>query len=202
MKNMKTFFLVIIFTILVEVLFSQNIILNEEFKNNNNNWTVTKTEEYVQKIKKGKYFLKHISETGNFYSWITCNFEENSEFVIEASFKKISGVLNNGYGIIWGGKDLSNHYEFQISGDGHYRIDKVENSKRIEVLAWTKSTLINQGDGEKNILSIKRIGTDIHLYINNTYVNYVKFSKFYGDNLGFVISQNQKISVDYIKVTN
>ena len=54
---------------------------------------------------------------------------------------------------------------------------------------------------KKKELKISKRGNSIKLYVNNTEVYSSSFMRFMGDKVGIAIYANQKISIDYFKVT-
>ena len=172
----------------------------EDFIDNDNNWTTSHTEYRESSISDGKYCCEYFLENGVYMVTKAIPIDEKKNFEIKAKIEKISGIQNNGYGIIFGRKDSDNQFYFQISGNGSYKIDMYDNGDKINNKYWTESSYINQGNGAVNILSVKKIGQKFRFYINSNFVYESNYEKFFGDRIGFVIFQNQKIAIDYLSV--
>ncbi len=200
MKRSLSIFIVLIFTVLVNAQ-SLNLVYNENFSDNTNGWSDNKsTEKYSTRIVGGSYYFEHKRTDGAWTSWNRKFIDTEGDFTIEAKIKKVSGILNNGYGIIFGRKDSDNQYQFEISGNGSYRYDREVDGKVTAVKGWTKSSYINKGNGVYNTLTLKKIDKKVKFYINNGWVYTDNFDRFLGNIFGFIINKNQKIAVDYLKI--
>ncbi|MDD7913838.1 hypothetical protein [Polaribacter ponticola] len=78
-------------------------------------------------------------------------------------------------------------------------IKNFENGKSKTIKEWTVSEHIKKGNSY-NYLEVKHINNTFEYYINNklVYTNYA--AKMYGDRLGFIVYNRQKISVGYLSV--
>ena len=85
--------------------------------------------------------------------------------IIDGDF---TGGNNNAFGVIFRRRDQRNYYIFLISGDGFYRVQRVNDSIVKELSTWNPSGAINQGANAVNSLRI--IGHDDHFqfFINDT----------------------------------
>ena len=61
-------------------------------------------------------------------------------------------------------------------------------------------SLVNSGNLKSNTLKIKKDNGYYKFYINDNYVYQMEFENFYGNDLGFVVYNNQEIAVDYLRV--
>lgn len=163
-------------------------------------WITGSNDDRILSISGGKYHFEHVRNKGAYGSWKPIDIETYGDFVIEASITKEAGVQNYGYGILFGKKDWDNYNRFIISGNGMYAIARYENGKLEDIKAWTQSSAIRQGNGQTNKLTIKREGTQLKFYINNSFLQSTPFQPFFGRQLGFYIANDQKIGVDYLKV--
>ena len=69
------------------------------------------------------------------------------------------------------------------------------------IQGWKESSAIYTGNGGTNILRIHKKGSYCYFYINGTQVHSMLFQSFFGSNIGYVIHYNQKIAVDYLRVS-
>jgi Caspase domain/Glucodextranase, domain B len=172
----------------------------DEFTNNINNWAVASDKDYNLKISSGKYYFEHKRTTGGWSSSIEKYIDETKDYEIETKILKISGIKNNGFGIMWGRKGSGNTLEFDIASNGLYSVDRSVNSKRNKLIKWTSSAYIKQGNYSYNTLKIRKQEGVIKFYINGNYVNQITNKTFLGNRIGFIIYDNQKIAIDYLKI--
>jgi len=174
-------------------------ILFDDFSSNGNNWNTNYADEYDFNISNGKYYLNHkLNEKGRL-SHITREFDSNKDFEIETKFQHVSGETNLPFGILWGKKN-SNYFQFLITTNGYYKVNKVVNNVNEDIIKWTKTTYLKEGVGGENTIKIKREGEYYKFYINNTYITKIDYEKFYGNEIGYGVYYKQKISVDYLSI--
>lgn len=178
---------------------NSNVVLAEDFNNNTNNWTDSENENYRFKIENGTFRLNHKRNTSGYITSIDKYINNSKNFEIETKIKKVNGVNNYPFGLLWGGNN-ENDFRFYISSSGYYTLVRIVDNKEQVIKKWTKSTTINKNNGDSNILKIKKEGNSYSFYINNTYVDKTDFENFYGNQIGFVVYNRQEISVDYLKV--
>ena len=176
-------------------------IMFEGFNNNNNNWSQKNDSEAKFTIAGGDYTLDHKTTTSSWTTTIEKKFDTSREFRISAQIKKISGVNNYGYGLIFGRKDSKNTNKFLISGNGSYLIISYENGQRKKVKDWTESKLIKTGNGSSNTLTIKKQGSKTDFLINSRVVFTSYSTKYYGDRVGFSAENRQKVAIAYLSLS-
>ncbi|MFY7670123.1 hypothetical protein ACOSP6_03450 [Tenacibaculum sp. MEBiC06402] len=172
---------------------------SDQFNNNRNGWYIVDDDKIRFKIKNGKYYLKH---KRSFKGWATYDYnyiDTNKDFEIQTKIDKISGTTDYGYGLIFGKHEL-NDFRFYISSGGSFKVSKKINNKEEAIKDWTKSSYINTGNQKSNILTVKKIKGYYKFYINGTFVYQMDFQSFFGNDLGFVVYNNQEVAVDYIRV--
>ncbi|MCI2228043.1 caspase family protein [Polaribacter sp. MSW13] len=175
-------------------------ILYDSFYSNRNNWGITDNENAKTEIKNSKYYFEYKGKKG----WTTTkeiDFDSNRDFKIEASIQKISGIKNNGYGITFGRKDTGNQYQFLVTSNGNYSIDKYDNGKFSSIKDWTPASVIKNENFSKNTLKIEKRGNNYTFYINSSKVYSVSNLTFYGKRIGFSIFDAQKIAIDYLSIS-
>lgn len=205
--NRKSFnlFIISILTLITLPVVAQEstTIFEDNFDDNAKGWAESSFEEGEFKIKNGQYYFTHKRSRG---AWTTCNFlnlDDSTDFSIEAKIKTIKGVPLWTFGLVWGRDNNGNSYEFMINKDGDYQIQASKNYviKSITYEKWNPNFAIKKGNGASNTLKIEKKGKLLNFYINKTKVDEIDYPKLYGNQLGFKINRNQKIAVDYLKVT-
>ena len=113
---------------------TKSIVFFDDFSNNKNQWAVENSEGATFEFKNGLYYFAHNRFERSWHAYKTINIDEHRDFEIETSIVKVSGITDNGYGLIWGRKDGVNQFEFQATGDGYVRIKKYVNNVPLRLL--------------------------------------------------------------------
>ena len=175
-------------------------IMFEDFNNNDNNWATTFNNDADVYVANGNLTINHKRTSLAWAPTIYKYINTTKDFSILARFKKVDGIQNNGYGIIFGQKDKSNRNRFLITGTGYYLISKKENNNRTYLRNWTKLSAIKKGNGQFNTLKVVKSNGTLKYYINSTLV-YTNYSpKFYGNRIGFFVNERQRIDVAYLEL--
>ena len=175
-------------------------IIYDSFYSNRNNWAISDGSEAKLEIKSSKYYFEYNGNKG----WTTTksfDFDSSRDFKVEASFQKISGVKNNGFGLVFAREDSKNQHQFLINALGSYSIDKYEDGKLNTLVNWTASSSIKKENYSVNVLKIEKRGNKLHYYVNNSLVYTASYMKIYGKRYGFSIFDPQKIAIDYINIS-
>lgn len=175
-------------------------ILFDGFNNNENNWALENSSDVSLEVRNGGYDFDHKRTEGGWNSTIETKFDTNRDFYITASFLKVNGAQDRGFGLIFGRKDNDNQNEFIISGNGMYYINKIENGTSSAVQSWTSESSIKQGDNTYNYLKVEKTGSALKYYINNALVYTQYNTSFYGERTGFIVYGKQKISITYLSM--
>lgn len=179
---------------------SKETIIFDGYTDNRNNWSTSKNENVDLDINNGNYYFDHKRAKGGWSSTIVKYIDTSRDFKILADIKKESGIQNNGYGIVFGRKDSNNQNLFFVNGNGSYSINKMKNGKDNFKKQWAASSAIRKGNGGYNVLKVVKVGSKLEYYINNTKV-YTDYSpEFFGDRLGYIVYDRQKVSVAYLSV--
>lgn len=175
-------------------------ILFEGFNDNKNNWASANNSDVVLEVNNGDYIFDHKRESGGWSSSIEQKFDSSRDFKITAQIKKVSGIDNNGFGLIFGRLDNNNQNEFFITSGGYYMIKKFVNGASTNITEWVKTEHIKTGNGAFNYLEIQKEGNAVKFYINNNLVHTNYAINFYGDRTGFIVYSNQKIAIGYLSM--
>ena len=175
-------------------------ILFEGFNNNNNDWSTINNSDVSLELNNGDYIFDHKRETGGWSSTIVKPIDKSRNFSITGQFKKISGIQNNGFGLLFGQKNNENRNRFFISADGSFVISKTKNGQQSYIKNWTKSSHIKTGNGAYNYLKVEKEGSSYKYFINSNLVHTSYSTDMYGDRIGFIVYEKQKISVGYLSL--
>ena len=177
-----------------------NVIFNDDFTSNKNNWAESSDDSAILEVKNNRYYFEHKRKSGGWSSTKVVNIDTNKDFEIESQFLKISGISNHGYGFVFGRKDSNNQFVFKITASGSYSIDQYIGGKFTALKGWTKSDHIKTGNYAYNTLKIKKENGFIKFYVNDRYLTLFTYKPFFGNRLGFVIYNDQKIAVNNLNV--
>ena len=179
---------------------SKETIIFDGYTDNKNDWSLSKNENINLDIRNGNYYFDHKRDKGGWSSTIKRYIDTSRDFKILADIKKESGIQNNGYGIIFARADSNNQNLFYVNGNGSYSINKMKNGKDNFLKEWVSSSAIRKGNGAYNVLKIVKNGSKLEYYINNTKVYTDYNPEFFGDRLGYILYDRQKISIAYLSV--
>jgi hypothetical protein len=142
------------------------VVLDESFTDNSNNWYVGKDADTEVALEDGKYKVRVLT-LDNFY-WFTPPVSvSNVDMTVDTEFTE-GAPENAAYGFLCNFKDADNHYRVRIGPDGTYSIDKrVNGGDAVSIVDWTHSSAIKAGIGVTN--KIRAICNDSHitLYAND-----------------------------------
>lgn len=179
---------------------TDSVLYADDFSSNSNNWYIGNTSDMSTDVNNGKYYFEHKRNSSGWSTTQLIEIDTSKEFEIDTKILKVSGVDNNGFGIVFGRKDSNNQYVYTISSNGMYSIDKYVDGKFTEIKKWTSSSYINQGNGAYNTFKVKKENGYLKFYINDQYLTLIPFSGFMGDRFGYVIYKNQKIAADDLEI--
>lgn len=96
-------------------LFGQgNVVFQDDFSDNRNSWWEGSNEDYFFKVTNGTYVFDNYSQT-TYTIAKNVGLTQDDDFVIETTIRKVSGVDNQVYGLVWGYQDADNCYTFSLS---------------------------------------------------------------------------------------
>ncbi len=175
------------------------VLLMEDFSNNGFKWPVGSKKERILRVQNGKYYFQHNQkDQGWTISKAIKGFGAKNNFKIEATARHLSGITNNGFGIVWG-KHGNGSFHFRISANGYFKLSKTANGKFMDISGWERSSHINKGS-ETNRVSVERVGNTLYCYINGTYVYKSPFESFGGNRVGFRVDKDQAAEFDNLVV--
>lgn len=185
------------------------LIINEDFHNNDNNWPVLSDSTTKTILERGGYIIRSFTDNGSFITKET-DLDYSGNFSISADVQQVKGKDGYGYGLLFGFKDWSNYYEFEITDNGYCQIIHVDQGistsagwarnanipgkefpcrlKIVKVNDWIGFYLEEPGDGLSNI------------FTNPSFVNMIRADAFAGKKIGFVTNGNISAKFDNFTV--
>lgn len=171
---------------------------SEQFNNNNNYWPTTNDKTVHYKVSNGKYRMLRKTKNYSNTPYITKFINTSKDFELEIKIDKISGALNEPYGLAFGGKGNSN-LQFLLASSGYYKVSRQVKGKFEDIIKWTKNANVQYGNQKSNTLKVKKEGDYYKFYVNDKYVNEIDFEPFYGNELGIFFQKNQELAIDFIR---
>jgi len=178
--------------------FALQDVLQDNFDNNEKNWSLGNYEKFNSKIQDGKLILESYSIDQFKYLTKSISSCYEYDFYLKADFKHISGVDNHGFGLVWGTKDLSNLFFFVITKNGYSSIYKNENGLWNPLKTWTSFDFINI-DNTANKLEIQQKNKHLYFLINGELLFDTIASKPFGNKIGFCINNKMKVEIDNLE---
>lgn len=143
---------------------SSNILLQDNFSDPNSGWEVSQFDAGTVGYRDGVYFVTSTESTKAMWGLAGRNFSDTS---IEIAATQISGPANNNndYGVMCRLNEDGNGYSFNISGDGFYSIQRMDNNAFTNLVEWTESDKINIGNAT-NTLKVICQGSTLTFFVN------------------------------------
>jgi len=175
----------------------EQVILEENFSDNGNNWSETYHE---LAIRDGAYLFSHRRLDKLRYSWKSIGIDEMQDFRVETTISRISGVDESWYGLVWGLKDVDNMYSFSVRSDGFFRVSREDEESLDFLIHWKRCPYLAAGNATTE-LAIEKRGNTMTFIINGHPVEDLPFQKFFGSNVGFEVHSKIEILIRSVKVT-
>lgn len=181
------------------------IILNEEFNDNKNNWPVDSNHDAITQISNGQYLVEMKNEY-YYFNWlpdtILSKLDQKKDFTMETQITVLSGDENYPVWFLWAHKDMATQYSFNISATGTYEYGKKINNNVTVLIPAETSSAIKKGKNVANKIRIQKQGSNIEFYINDVFVDKAVYESFDANTtVGFLLQNNKKIAVDYVRIT-
>ena len=175
-------------------------IFTDDFSTNNIGWVtgVSSDNCYNSKINDGAFEITSACKGIYPSYWMTRIIDVTRDFEIEANILYVQGESDNGISLVWGKDDNYHRFNFEISGNGYFKIFQF-NGNYINLKDWTVSDLIKKSDYNK--LTVRKIAAQYFFYLNEKLVYSSDFYPFYGNQIGFQDNQNTTMRVDNLKVS-
>ncbi len=135
--------------------------------------------------------------TGKKADWDTWWFTSTvaSDFFLQIKVNSGDCSGKQAYGLIMRGPASAGSgargYVYTFSCDGFYRLDRLDTTApftKVELIGWTKSDFIKDGDNEVNVLAIRMVGEDITLYANGFELEKLSDGKFASGRFGLFVN--------------
>jgi hypothetical protein len=142
---------------------ASNILLQDDFSNINSGWETFSSASGEAGYADGVYFVKSL-ESGILMWGVSGH--SFSDISIEVTATQINSPTdnNNQYGVLCRASEAG-AYIFNISGDGYYSIERIDNGAFVDLVEITESDKINTGNATNN-LKAECKGSTLTFYVN------------------------------------
>lgn len=188
----------LIFSILSLNAQEKYALIEDNFSDNSNKWWIGRSPVGKCEIAHGEYILGY-KGTKSWASNIEVDIDTDKDFVIETKLSRISGTVENGYGLTWG-KGKNGYYNFIITPKGKFYVRKVQSGQKPRYLINWKSSPHIKENSMTNKIRIQKAGMELSFFANDKFLAKVPFEPFFGNQLGFMLYQEQEIAAQYLIV--
>ena len=176
--------------------YTENFFENFEIKANG--WYESEDQNALTKISNGKFIFENKYDGGYINLAGKRIAAKNEGFSMSIQTTWVSGIDNKSFDMMWGANGFNSYYSFGISSNGSYIYANQMDGNYTTVIPWTNSEYINRNS--TNVISVKRNGNNLELYINYFKVNETPYGEFFGDQLGMIVNGKQRIEYDDLKI--
>jgi hypothetical protein len=185
-----------------------SLLLEENFDNNNNKWTIWDNESSAAQINNGNYRI-NIKQSNNYASWLgfpALATDQSKDFAIETKIflnTTEKGNPYDSYWLLWGlGNDGKNFYAFGIYPEGKFQYGKLVNGSWNAMAGSITSSSVKAGVNIANVLRVEKKRDSIFFFVNSNEVYKAKYEQFNINNAGVGFQWNNKktLDIDYLKI--
>ena len=170
-------------------------VLAEDFSTPSKYWWSGQDETKAVQFADGKYKVNLISTTGGRLFHISLNPDFTKDFLLEATFRQLSGDDSDGIGFLWGYDPTTGHNNsFCFTSSGYVRSwisDDLRKSER----EWQKSSAVKSMRSD-NKLRVEKKGNHFKYILNEEVVIDRDNLPIYGNKIGMVFYGNMEVWVD------
>lgn len=182
---------------------SKKIVFFDDFDNNKQRWNLKMDGRYSShKIYEGYYYLTSKDslhdETSGRYNAQEIDLIDSLDFEIEGGFRMISAIVDTAtYGLLWG-RNLCCEHNLNVSINGRFSVAHFEFGWQYERRPNVhKSVYYNNA---YNRLTMRKVDSMCYFFVNKNLVHQSLFREFYGNKIGFWVSNGATVAADYLKI--
>ena len=198
---MKYNYILILFLLLTTKAICQDIIFNDNFEKDNNNWTYDANDLKVYFEKEAMFIENNHKESTKWTLISTDEKYDNIDFDVESTISLVKSKSDaSAYGLVWACyNDNSNYHAINLNGQKKNLIYWYYNKKFTYDLNWTENKNINSK--KENKIKISKRAQNISIYVNNELVAKTNNTSYYGGKFGFILDSESTMKVTNLKIT-
>ncbi len=173
---------------------SAQSLFTDDFKSNKNNWLICNNAVLSASMTPNGYTLNNKSESGQtVYHELPMN--PSGDFSLETTITRDLAKETYGFGLMFGGRDPGNIYQFFIEVTGHYTFYKLLDNGFVQIIPWTIITGVKP-IGVPNTIKVDNRKGVLHFFVNGKEVGQHRDFHPYGNLIGFSVGNMSKITVN------
>ncbi len=156
------------------------LLFEDDFDDSSSGWLEAADAESGQGYRDGRFFFEIRSP--DLIAWDTAggNFKD---FALQVEARQVSGAVENSYGLLFRYIDDNNFYRFDLTGDSHYAVFKLEYGEWITLVDWQASEYIKP-QGETNLIKIVCRGSKMSFFVGHQELDSLEDSSFERGDVG------------------
>jgi hypothetical protein len=124
---------------------AKGLLFEDDFSSPSTGWKRLSDENSDSNYANGEYSIT--LKKSNWQTWrVNTEAGRFADMTLDIDARLVSGLFQNGYGVLFRVQDDNNFYRFLISGQGEFRIDKRVDGNVHILQKYTRSPIINQGN--------------------------------------------------------
>ncbi|MHB1294575.1 MAG: zinc-ribbon domain-containing protein [Anaerolineae bacterium] len=176
------------------------LLYSDDFSDSESGWDYWQAEESSIWYEGERYHVQ--VDKVDWMAWGN-PYQSFEDCVVEVEASYVDGPEDNDYGMILRYMDNDNFYRYEISTDGYYRFDLMQDNAWTSLIEWTESSLINTGDAT-NVMAAVCDGNTFTFYINGVEVDSYTDDNYPSGDVGLTAGTLEEtgvhIAFDNIKV--
>ncbi len=177
-----------------------SVVYEDQFDTHTNHWPEYENNRAAALIEDGEYHIQHNEKKGYHVVVHPYGVSMEMDSMIQISISDVRGSGKYAYGFVFGAKDTTNNYSFQIRSGNVYVIEKMLDGKRIEVARGPIDNTFSSNSFGTTLKLVKQ-RNKIRFYVDDYYVGELPLASaaLPGDLVGFFVEGRVKISVDWTR---
>ncbi|MBN1180332.1 MAG: hypothetical protein JXD18_14055 [Anaerolineae bacterium] len=158
------------------------VIYSDSFEDESSGWDVIEYENGNVGYRDGSYFAETWESGGMVWGLAGQNF---SDAAIEVDITQVLAAANNnnGFGVMCRVQADNSGYLLRISGDGFYAIHRINAGAFEEIVGWTSSPAINQGNATNHLRAVCD-GSTLAVFVNGQFLGEATDTTFASGDIG------------------
>ncbi len=174
---------------------SSGALFSDSFADENSGWEIGDYSGGRVGYWNGTYYVTSLGDGQTMWGVANRGFDD---VAIKVRSQQVSapGNDNNDYGVICRANADGEGYFFLISGDGYFAILRGDANEQFEnLIDWTSSTVINQGNSANDIL-VTCEGDNLSLHVNGELLASVKDSRYSSGDIALTATSYEDTSTE------
>jgi len=170
-------------TVAPAVTGAQSLILMEDsFGGSQTGWDIGQDSDAEWGYDGGKYII--VVRSPELFIWANPTKRHDwANLVLVVEAQRLSGPLDNEYGVLVRYVDRGNFYYFGVSSDGHYVVQMLHNDEWTTLVPWTASEHVKMEAGT-NLLRVECQGPRMRFFVNDKLLTAVEDKTFLSGSVG------------------